>query len=219
MQRGGRQRRSETGTHHSGISARCDRGGGRCRRGLPRMHASPAAADVSRHDAATAAAHDSPSQPSRHQRLPSPVSPVAERGGEATAQTETSHRDAASSSPTAATAHTHRSRRGAGRSRCECSRRSRTCLRQQQHVSHATRDDTGEAATNGPQRPLTAAGPAVGAAAGAAACTTHHSDTRTVTAAHTTGQHTHADSDATSVALTAPAPPAPAEGTAAEAAA
>jgi hypothetical protein len=47
---------------------------------LPRMHASAAAADVSRHDATTAAAHDSPSQPSRHQRLPSPVSPVAQRG-------------------------------------------------------------------------------------------------------------------------------------------
>jgi hypothetical protein len=81
-------------------------------------------------------------------------------------------------------------------------------------VSHATRDHADEAATNGPQRPLTAAGPAAGAAAGAAACITRHSDARTVTAAHTTGQPTHADSDATSVALTAAAPPALAEGTA-----
>jgi hypothetical protein len=209
---------SATGTHRSGITARrCDRGGGRCRRGLPRMHASPAATDVSRHDATTAAVHDSPSQPPRHQRLPSPVLPVVERGGEVTAQTETSH--AASSSPTAATAHTHRSRCSAGRSRRGRSRRSGTCLRHQQHVSHATRDHAGQAATNGPQRPLTAAGPAVGAAAGAAACITHHSDARTVTAAHTTGQHTHADSDVTSVALTAAAPPAPADGTAGEAAA
>jgi hypothetical protein len=89
-------------------------------------------------------------------------------------------------------AHTHRSRCGS----CPC---SVTCLRRQQHVSHATRDNAGEAATNGPQRPLTAAGPAVGAAAGAAACITHHSDPRTVTAAHTTGQHTHADGDVTSL--------------------
>jgi hypothetical protein len=173
MQRGGRQRHSETDTHRRGISARCDRGGGRCRRGLPRMRASPAAADVSRHDATTAAAHDSPSQPSLHQRLPSPVSPVVERGGEATAQTETSH--VSSSSAAAATAHTHRSRRSAGRSRHGCSRRSGTCLRQQ-HVSHATRDHAGEAATNGPQRPLTATGAGVGAAARAGTCTTHHSD-------------------------------------------
>jgi hypothetical protein len=50
----------------------------------PRMHASPAADHISRHDSGTSAAHDSPSQPSRHQRLPSPVLPVAERGGEAT---------------------------------------------------------------------------------------------------------------------------------------
>jgi hypothetical protein len=138
---------------------------------------------------------------------------------EATTQTETSH--AASSSAAAAIAHTHYTRRSAGRSRRGCSRPSRSgqCLRQQQHVSHATRDHAGEAATNGPQRPLTAAGPAVRAAAGAAACITHHSDARTVTVAHTTGQHAHADSDATSVALTAAAPPAPAEGTAGEAAA
>jgi hypothetical protein len=80
-----------------------------------------------------------------------------------------------------------------------------------------TRDDAGEAATNGLQTPLTAVGPAVGAVAGAAACITHHSDA--VTTAHTTGQHTHAVSDATSIALTAEAPPAPAEGTAGEAAA
>jgi hypothetical protein len=80
MQRGRRQRRSETVTHHSGITTRCNRGSGRRRRGLPRMHASPPAADVRGHDAATAAAaHDSPSQPSRHQRLPSPVSPVEGR--------------------------------------------------------------------------------------------------------------------------------------------
>jgi hypothetical protein len=137
--------------------------------------------------------------------------------GEATAQTETSH--AASSSAAAATPRTHRSRCSTDRSRRGCSRRSGTCLQQQQHVSHATRDQAGEAATNGPQRPLTAAGPAVGAAAGAAACITHHSDARTVTAAHTTGQHTHADSDVTTVALTAAAPPAPAEGAAGEAAA
>ncbi len=213
MQRGARQRYSERTTHRRGITTRCDRGGGQCRRGLPRMRAPPPAADVSRHDATTPAVHGLPSQPSRHQRLPSPVSPVAEREGEATTQTETSQ--AASSSPTAAIAHTHRSRRSAGCSRRECSHRSGTCLRQQQHVSHATRDHAGEAATNGPQRPLTAAGPAVGAAAGAAACITP------VTAAHTTGQHTHANSDATSVALTAAAPPAPAEGivTAGEAAA
>jgi hypothetical protein len=80
MQRSGRKRRSETDIHRSGITTRCDRGRGRCRRGLPRMHTSPAAADVSRHDATTAAAHDSPPQPSLHQRLPLPVSPVAERG-------------------------------------------------------------------------------------------------------------------------------------------
>jgi hypothetical protein len=92
--------------------------------------------------------------------------------GEATTQTETSH--AASSSAVAATAHTHRSRCSAGRSR-----RSGACLRQQQHVSNATRDHAGEAATNGLQRPLTAAGPAVGAAAGAAACITRHTDTNT----------------------------------------
>jgi hypothetical protein len=97
--------------------------------------------------------------------------------------------------------------------------RSGTCLRQQQHASHTTRDHAGEAATNGPQRSLTTAGAGVGAAA----CITHHSDARTVTAAHTTGQHTHVNGDATSVALTAAAgdtaPPAPAEGTAAEVAA
>jgi hypothetical protein len=137
--------------------------------------------------------------------------------GEATTQTETSH--AASSSAVAATAHTHRSRCSAGRSRRGRSRRSGQCLRQKQHVSHATHDHAGEAATNGPQRRLTAAGPGVGAAAGAAACITHHSDARTVTAAHTTGQPTHAVSDATSVALTAAAPPASAAGTAGEAAA
>jgi hypothetical protein len=89
---------------------------------------------------------------------------------EATTQMETSH--VASSSAAVATSHTHRSRRSAGRSRRGCSRCSDTCLRQAQHVSHATRDVAGEAATNGPQTPLTAAGPAVGAAAGAAACIT-----------------------------------------------
>jgi hypothetical protein len=214
MQRGRRQRRSDTDTHRSGITTRCDRGGGRCRRGLSRTRASPAAANVTRHDATTATAHDSPSQPSRHQRLHSPVSPVAERERGDDKQRRHTRRH----HPTAATAHTHHSRRGAGRSHRGCSRRSGTCLRQQQHVSHVTRDHADEAATNGPQRPLTAAGPAVGAAAGAAACTTHHHDARTVTAAHTTGQHTHAVSDATSVALTAAAPPAPAEATAGEAA-
>jgi hypothetical protein len=217
MQRGGRERHSETDTHRSGISARCDRGGGRCRRRLRRTHASPPADHISRHDATTAEAHDSPSQSSRHQRLPSPVSPVAERGGEATIQTETSH--VASSSAAAAITHTHRSRRGARRSCSGCSRRSGTCLRQQQHVSHATRDHAGEAATNGLQTPLTATGPAVGAAAEAAACTTHHSDAHTVTAAYTTGQNAHVNSDAASVALTAAAPPAPAEGAAGNAAA
>jgi hypothetical protein len=202
---------SETDTHRSGISARCDRGGGQCRRGLPRMHASPAAADVSSHDATTAAVHDSPSQSSLHQRLPSPVSPVAERGGEATTQTETSR--AASSSAAAATAYTHRSRRSAGCSRRGCSRRSGACLRQQQHDSNATCDHAGEAATNGrsdhsPRRDLLSELPPEQRPA------SHHSDAHTATAAHTTGQHTHADSDATTVALTAAAPPAPAEGTA-----
>jgi hypothetical protein len=120
--------------------------------------------------------------------------------------------------------HTHRRGHSAGRShhgcsRRGCSRRSRTCLRQQQHVSHTTHDPAGEAATNGPQTPLTAAGLGVGAAAGAAACITHHSDARTVTAARTTGRHTNTDSDATSVALTAAAPTAPAGGTDGEAAA
>lgn len=53
------------------------------------------------------------------------------------------------------------------------------------------------------QQPLTAADDAVGTAVGAAACITHHSDERTVTAAlsHTPmRQHTHAN---TSAALTA----------------
>ncbi len=180
------------------------------------MYASPAAADVSRHDATQ--------QRTTHRRsrrvtsaCPRRCSLLRSEEGVATTQTETSH--VASASAAAATAHTHRSRHSAGCSRRGCSRRSGTCLQQQQHVSHATCDDAGEAATNGQQTPLTAAGPAVGAAAGAAACTTHHSDASTVTAAHTTVQHMHADSDATSVALTAAGPPAPAEGTAGEAAA
>ncbi len=82
-----------------------------------------------------------------------------------------------------------------------------------------TRDDAGVAATNGLQTPLTAAGPGFAAVAGAAACITHHSDARTVTVAHTTGQHTHTVSDSTTIALTAAAPPLPGEGAAGDAAA
>jgi hypothetical protein len=106
--------------------------------------------------------------------------------GEATTQTETSH---ASSSAAAATAHTHRSRRGARRSHRGCSRRSDMCLRQQQHVSDATHDHAGEAATNGPQRPLTAAGPAVGAVAGAAACITPQRRTHSDGSSHDGSPH------------------------------
>jgi hypothetical protein len=139
-----------------------------------------------------------------------------------TIQKETSHA-ASSSAAATATAYTYRSRCSAGRRRRGCSRRSGMCLSQQQHVSHATSDNADEAATSGPQRPLTAAGPGVGAAAGASACTTHHRDARTVTAAHALGSCTHANSDASSHPLTTAAgntaPPAPAEGTAGEAAA
>jgi hypothetical protein len=80
----------------------------------------------------------------------------ARRRGDDT-QTETSH--AASSSAAPATAHTHRSRRSAGRSRRGRSRRSGTCLRQQQgsatpHVTTQMRQRRTGRSDHSPRRDL-----------------------------------------------------------------